>query len=380
MNQAEQILLQAIRKSLWKTDIEFPADTDWEAVLKEAEQQALLGIAVDAAPPDVQKAWESRSGAVTVDFISILYEQSNLYALMKKNGIPMAILKGCAAACYYPNPSLRSMGDIDYLVPPAYFDRAKELMAQNGYTVREDDRNRRHIHISKGATILEQHRQFSSEGFDVEQYVADGMSAIEERTICGRAFPMLPKLANGLVLLGHLVQHLKTGLGLRQVIDWMMYVHAELDDAFWNLAFQQAVCETRLETVAITMTRLCQIALGLPDDIQWCRDADTALCSELLEVLLSSGNFNRKYEKGRSIQTVTSNLTRKGLFRFLQTAGEYNWAAYHRHKWLKPFAWIYQLGRYAKQGLSSKRSGLQLAEDFKRGDQRTKLLDKLGIR
>ena len=37
MNQTEQVLLQAIQKSLWNTDIELPADTDWDAVLKEAE-------------------------------------------------------------------------------------------------------------------------------------------------------------------------------------------------------------------------------------------------------------------------------------------------------------------------------------------------------
>ena len=380
MNQTEQILLQTIQKSLWNTDISFPEDTDWNEVLKEAEDQAVFGIVIDVAPADVQKKWEVRASAGTAHFVRILHYQEQLYKLLKENDIPMVILKGCAAAFYYPNSSQRSMGDIDFLVPPKHFDRAKALLEQNGYAIKDDPRAPRHMHVLKDGISFEQHRFFSSEGIEVEEYVIEGLSEIEERNIYGSIFPMLPKLANGLVLLGHLVQHLKTGLGLRQVIDWMMYVHAELDDAFWNLAFQQAACETRLETVAITMTRLCQIALGLPDDIQWCRDADTALCSELLEVLLSSGNFNRKYEKGRSIQTVTSNLTRKGLFRFLQTAGEYNWATYHRHKWLKPFAWIYQLGRYAKQGLSSKRSGLQLAEDFKRGDQRTKLLDKLGIR
>ena len=37
MTQTEQILLQAIQKSLWNTDIDFPVDTNWDAVLKEAE-------------------------------------------------------------------------------------------------------------------------------------------------------------------------------------------------------------------------------------------------------------------------------------------------------------------------------------------------------
>ncbi len=379
MNQAEQVLLQAIQKSLWNKEIEFPPDTDWDAVLEEAEKQAVLGIAITVAPTEVQKAWKGRAGSVTANFVRIVYEQSTLYSLMKENQIPMVILKGCAAAIYYPNPAQRSMGDIDYLISIEHFDRAKELIAQNGYVIEENERYQRHIHVYKDNISFEQHRFFSSDGIDIERYVIDGLQAPEEKAIYGSAFPMLPKLANGLVLLGHMVQHLKSGLGLRQVIDWMMYVHAELDDAFWNEAFQKTASETGLEKVVVTMTRLCQIYLGLSDSIHWCGSADITLCEELLSILLSSGNFNRKRGKGSSIETVTTNIARKGLFQYLQMAGEYNWKAYHKHKWLKPIAWIYQIGRYAKQGFQTKRNRHQIADDLIRGDQRSKLLKRLGI-
>lgn len=49
-------------------------------------------------------------------------------------------------------------------------------------------------------------------------------------------------------------------------------------------------------------------------------------------------------------------------------------------KWLKPFAWIYQIGRYAKQGLKAKRSGAQIREDIARGRQRNRILEKLNIK
>ena len=367
MNQTEQVLLNSIRQSLWGTAFEAPADTDWDAVLREAEKQAVLGLAIGAAPPNVQKAWSAKSGTVTANFVRVLYAQSRLLALLEGNGIPTVILKGAAAAVYYPHPAQRSMGDIDYLVPLAQFDAAKELLLENGYTFDDDPRYPRHAHVGKDGVSLEQHRFFSSDGLDIEAYITDGMQHIEHREIDGNAFPMLPKLANGLVLLAHLIQHLKTGLGLRQVIDWMLYVHTELDDAFW------------LETAAVTVTRMCQIALGLPDDISWCKNADAALCDELLETLLSSGNFNRKRGRGSAVETVTSNIARKGIFRYLQTAGEHNWKAYHRHGWLRPFAWAYQIGRYAKRGFAAKRSGGQLKEDLERGKARSALVKKLGI-
>lgn len=379
MTQAEQVLLQTIQKSLWSTDMDFPADTDWDAVLTEAEDQAVLGLVIDAAPKDVQNKWKSRAGVVTANFVRILHYQQHLCELFKANDIPLVILKGTAAAVYYPNPAQRSMGDIDYLVPEKYFDRAKALLSENGYSVEEDPRYARHIDVSKDHISFEQHRFFSDGEVEIEQFIQDGMTSIEEREIFGVKFPMLPRLANGLVLLGHMVHHLKTGLGLRQVIDWMMYVNSELTDAFWTETFEPAAKESGLDKVAIITTEMCKKYLGLPMKIHWCKDGEENLCGELMESLLSSGNFDKKRGRGSAIETVTSNFARKGLFRYLQTAGEYNWKAYHKHKWLKPFAWAYQICRYIKQGLKAKRSNKQLFDDFDRGNKRAELLKKLKI-
>ena len=380
MNQTEQVLLQAIQKSLWNTDIEFPADTDWDAVLKEADYQAVLGLVIDTAPKDVREKWKSRAGVVTANFVRILHYQKQLCELFKANDIPLVILKGTAAAVYYPNPAQRSMGDIDYLVPLDHFDQAKELLVTNGYEIEDNPRAPRHMHVHKDGISFEQHRFFSSEGIDVERFILDGMNHIEMAKIYGISFPMLPKLANGFVLLGHMVQHLKSGLGLRQVIDWMMYVQSELTDDFWHQTFETAAKEAGLENVAVTVTQMCKKYLGLPAEIHWCEGAESELCSELMVSLLSSGNFDRKRGKGSSVEGVVSIIRRKGLFKSLQTSGEYNWKAYHKHKWLKPFAWAFQIGRYAKKGFQAKRSGTQLKEDFARGRRRTELLQKLNIR
>ena len=134
MNQTEQVLLQAIQKSLWNRDIGFPEDADWNAVLKEAEKQAILGIVAPAAPEQIQIEWESKVGHVPVNFIRILHYQDGLCRLLREADIPFVILKGTAAAMYYPDPTQRTMGDIDYLVPEAHFDRAAALLTENGYS------------------------------------------------------------------------------------------------------------------------------------------------------------------------------------------------------------------------------------------------------
>ena len=379
MNQTERALLEAVQKTIWKTETVFEPDTDWNAVLEEAEKQTVLGIVAPVAPNKVQREWLGRTSAVTANFVRILHYQDALCTLLRENGIPFVILKGTAAAIYYPDPSKRSMGDIDYLVPAEQFDRATDLLRAAGYQVDDDPRTPRHIHVYRDGISFEQHRFFSSEGVDIERYITDGLGQTVVGEVSGITFPMLPKLANGLVLLGHMVQHLKSGLGLRQVIDWMLFVDRALDDAFWADAFEKAARETGLDTAAVTATKMCQMYLGLSQEFHWCAGADAALCKELMESLLSSGNFDRKRGKGSSFESVSSNISRRGLFRYLQTAGEFNWK-YHKHKWLKPFAWIYQIGRYARQGLKAKRSGAQIREDIERGRQRTRILEKLNIK
>ena len=380
MNQTEQVLLQAIQKSLWNRDIGFPEDADWNAVLKEAEKQAILGIVAPAAPEQIQIEWESKVGHVPVNFIRILHYQDGLCRLLREADIPFVILKGTAAAMYYPDPTQRTMGDIDYLVPEAHFDRAAALLTENGYSVDEKEQTRRHIQLYKDSISFEQHHFFSSGNVNIEPYIMPGVEKAETRNIYGKSFPVLPKLENGLVLLAHLAQHLRSALGLRQIIDWMLYVHTELDDLFWEQRFHPAAQEAGLETIALTATRMCQKYLGLPDQIEWCKTADEALCDMLLERVLFSGNFGKKLGEGFKVEHVARRIKQDGLFRTLQTAGEEKWAAYHRHAWLRPFAWIYQIGRYAKQGFQSKRSGMQLKEDIMRSNQSKELLDKLNIR
>ncbi len=379
MNQTETILLQAMQKSLWNKDLEFPLDTDWDAVLKEADDQAVLGIIINAAPLNVQKKWTSRASFVTAHFVRVLHYQEQLFELLKENDIPMVILKGTAAAMYYPNPAQRSMGDIDFIIPSVLFEKTKTVLAQNGYTVEDDLHYPRHIDIIIDGIVFEMHRFFSDMGIDIEEYITDGIAKNEMAVIYGHSFPTLPPLANGLVLLAHLAFHLKTGLGIRQVVDWMMFVKKNLDDRFWTESFEEAAKKSKLDVLAITATKLCQKYLGLTDNqITWCKNADDELCELLMNNLLSSGNFGKKHGSGRKVENTVTNIKREG-FRYLQKAGEVNWKAYHKYRWLKPFAWVYQIGRYAKQGIHTKRHFGQIQDDFKRGKQRNDLLEQLHL-
>ena len=380
MNTTEQTICSLIGASLFGKEVKQRPGVDWEDVFREAVAQTIGGIVAAAAPEEVRRDRKLNSYQHIALSIQNLYEQDRLIRLFSDAGIPMVILKGSAAAVYYPQPALRAMGDIDFLVPQERFEASAALMKQNGYVVSHpaEDPKARHIGFRKNDVTFELHHHFSYIDLEMEKYLVQGMKKTETGTVDGHSFPMLPPLENGLVLLAHMRNHLKTGLGLRQVIDWMMYCDRVLDDDFWEGPFQAAAAETGMETLAMTATRMCQMYLGLKEEITWCRGADEGLCARLLDNLFTSGNFNRKQGDGGRIELVATLLRREGLFRYLQRAGEHNWKAYKKHRGLMPLCWVYQIGRYVRQGLKAGR-GMKLVEDLRRGNDRAEMLKMLGI-
>ena len=388
MDQTCQVLIDLLKKSLWGTELPdyttLEEPVDWTAVFTEAKHQSVASLAYPALPDDVPQdlrdKWESYSDKLRVRYHHVLAAQDELLTLLSRNNIPAVILKGAAAAVYYPSPSRRSMGDIDFLVPQDLYDKAEDLLKTSGYKMVHDrSETPRHSAFTMGGINFELHHHFSHDGINIEEYLIDGLHHAVTEEIDGHQFRMLPSLSNGLVLLDHMRNHLASGMGLRQVIDWMMYVNTVLNDDYWNNILITVTKEKELYTLATAATKMCIQYLGLPNTITWCKEAEDSLCTNLINYIFSSGNFGRKKGDGGKIETVTTAMRREGIFHRLQRAGEHNWKAYKKHHWLKPFCWFYQIFRYTRLGIASRRNAAQIKANINASKERTELLNKLGI-
>lgn len=387
MNKNQALLLELIRLSQFGCDDKpvYLGECDEEQLFEEAQHQRVLGLIATVLPADISDECNKKISVARnqqlVSYIRYLHAQQNLTELLRNARIPFAVLKGLAAGIYYKDISARAMGDIDFIVPQEYFESTKDLMLSNGYELyREVLDGARNIAFIKNEIHFELHHHFSADDRDVDRYIINDFDDVKIISVDNTEFPMLPPLSNGIVLLDHIKDHLKTGLGLRQIIDWMMYVDRELHDDFWDKEFKAIAEEVKLKKLAIVTTKMCQKYLGLTkENITWCFDAEDTICDELIENLLASGNFGRRNGAGNNIETVSAAIEREGLFKRLQRVGEINWTAYKKHKWLKPFCWIYQAFRYLKQGITSKRSGKQLKADVKRAKKKNQLLKDLEI-
>ncbi len=296
------------------------------------------------------------------------YEQETLPVT-----VPYVILKGTESAKYYPYPEYRLMGDIDIMPAREDFDEACQQLLGNGYQlIKKLEREKGFV---KNGVIVEVHRYFASLNDPVQAAYLDNLilDNINETHV-------LPDLVNGLVLLEHISQHLENGLGLRQIIDWMMFVDKCLPDEKWS-EFREMAKSIGMEMLAITVTHMCEMYLGLPSR-KWCAVADEKLCDQLMEYVLSNGDFgNKRHEEDDIGANVFLRMRSRRTFRtLLQERGLVNWKAAQRYRFLRPFAWCYQLGRYAVKGFGRDGSWTKLKEEYKASCERYAMFEKLGVK
>ena len=374
----EKALLQVIRAVLLDEELPAPELLDWDAILQEASTQAVVGLVMEAAPEKRRDSLKTLDNSLKAKFARMLLCQTQLVSLFRSAGIPLVILKGMAAAMYYPKPTARMMGDVDFLVPQERFRDAMQLMEANGFHTRDTITYGipRHVSYHKGGIEYELHHHFSSFGLDLEPIVTDGLSRAVTHAIAGREFPTLPNPENALVLLAHVRQHLlESGLGLRQIIDWMQCLKCLTEEETAQL--QAYAKETDLYTLACTINQICNHHLGTAFD--WGETVDAETEEALLEHLFARGNFGKKFGVNRPVEAVSLSIRQLGLFPYLQSMGMHHWKAAQRHAYLRPFAWMHTVGRYAKKGTGLLRTSGGFRDQLSSGMKIDNLLKKLGL-
>lgn len=363
----------------------------WQEIYEELQIQSvhiLPASILDSLqlPEEEKKRFKQATIFNLQSFYTVLKEQDAMLKYLDSQSIPSVILKGAAAAVNYPHPEYRCMGDIDVLVPVERFEDAYNVLAENYKPLSEiNDFHRHTSFVTESGVEIELHKFFSESGNTKQDKLLDEMfySAISNRVytdIDGCRFPVLPPLENGIVLLTHIRQHLDSGLGLRQIIDWMYYVEKYLDDAMWE-QFAPVADRVGVKKLAVISTAMCIKYLGLSSGIHWCDNAvSNPLCDDLMDFVLEHGNFGRK---SGSTNTKTVSVIRllrnpvRGL-KIAQQTGLITWSAYKKHRWLKPFAWIYQIIRWIGHGIKNGNI-VGLIRNGKRERVETTLLERLGV-
>lgn len=316
--------------------------------------------------------------------IQLMVEQQKVVDFLEKSGIKFVILKGTAAAMYYPQPELRLLGDIDIIVKPEDLKKTYQVLEEHYNCIHTFKENPRHANfVTMTGTEIELHSFFSfgkknEKNNLLDQMIYSGIDRREWHEISGYRFPTLPAVENGLVLLNHVYMHLKnSGVGYRQLFDFREYIVAENEHLD---KFLKKARKVGLERLAAGLIQICQKHLGVDTGIDTAQIDDECL-DELISAFARSGNFGRKEiaSGGRRAEAVIRGL--KNPFKlaiWIQKNGRKHWQLSDKYVFLRPFAWIYQIGYYFRQ--VRKYGGVSVIVDGKnRASDKEKLLKEFGL-
>ena len=389
----QQALLLLVRSSLWGEKLILESDIDWEKLDAIANEQAVVAFAYDGAryadvvvPNNIMQKWRGKLLAGVARNEKLLKAQDEVLGWFAEAEIPAVILKGSSVARYYPQPDLRVLGDIDVLVDKSHVNKAKELLEQHGYALHESD-HEFHMGFGRPGAYVELHYHVTklpnnSAGDVVRAVTARFLDALGQGQVAQHEFPVLSESDQAFSLLLHMIRHMfESGIGLRQVCDWMMYVSDADAQAFAEHTVPMLEKCGLLQYAKIA-TSACVRYLGLPaEKAQWCAVVSKEECQAFLESVFSNGNMGQanKHSLGSLFVDVgsmkTEDTTAAAIISNLNKLAYKQLPISKKCKALLPVYWVYLPARYFVRSMVGLRPKKSVRKATKSAKQQRKLFE-----
>lgn len=377
LTDEQSALFALLQKSIKKNcnDEVLSKDLDWSAVREEALKQAVfLHVASQeealCLSEEEKKSWENYKYRLVVSNMQSAYAIQEMNRVMRDNGFKYVILKGLAAASYYPNPQLRILGDVDFLIENHLKDEVINALETDGYD-NWDTEHICHVVFKKPKQHLEMHFETVGipdgvQGEYVREYMSEALQETVEFSLNERQISLPKSKYHGLILLLHMQHHmLSEGIGLRHLMDWCCFVDKTCDEGFWEKDLLPILKKIGLFKYArvITKTGALYFKTACPE---WCIEADEILCDDVMNDILTGGNFGRKNaersKSGMMISQHGKQGTRHGkvynLFITLHNAVKMQHPVVKKLPFLYPLFYAFFALRRAFRVLTGKRDSL----------------------
>ena len=340
--------------------------------------------------PDLEK--KIRDQYIASAYHSVQQEASaeEMAECFYKAGIPLAFFKGILLRRFYPEPQLRTMGDIDCLVSRDNRELAHRMMLEMGY-VCDSDKGDVWVY-SRGRVSVEMHTRIAQNsfqnGFDYKAFFSD---ALEHTEKAGK-YIFLKREYHFCFLIYHIAKHLySTGAGIRMFLDIAVFLQHYGNEFDWEQA-AELLQETRLSRTAGAVFQLCGRWFGTK--IPWPDKVSEEVLDQLEEYITGGGTFGfethdvgdmylrRGYEK--SEKEGKHRLHFRLLWHYLFPSADNMlqiMPAVEKWKWLLPAAWVkrWWLGAFRRRSHSLHTVQSMLKDDGGRSRREHRMLKELGL-
>ena len=408
MNDVQSLLLQVISAALFGKKAPNVAADRLIPLVDESKAQAVYPLAFSVLDSQLQeKLTAEQYNECSEEFFRYAIagtqnfaEHGELHELMIANNMPYVAMKGLASAMYYPDPSLRSMGDVDFLVEKENVSLAGKLLESIDFAIDhgEEDESKHIAYHRPPMSIWELHRTVNgipnNEIGETIRTEIDRMIDNSELTEVDGSICRLPdKFHHGLIMLLHTASHLTSeGVGLRHLCDWVVFASA-LSDAEFREIFEKKLKSFGLWHFAQALTLLGIRYLGAPNRV-WTLEAveshklDASTLEGLMNDILSGGNFGTKdMNRYREIKYISdrregtigkSGILRQG-FNTMNAKVRRDYKTLGKHKALLPVGYIVESGKYIGMLITGKRKSSGTKQMLKEAAERKRIYSSLNL-
>ena len=361
-----------------------PEPEKMQELLKFADRHSLLPLLYGTIDTDIK----AKSRQTVQQSYHLLFLSRFVVRTLAESGIPSMVLKGCAAAEYYPVPELRKSGDVDLLLKDEEaVEAACRCLEAHGFR-RADVQHANHhlVCVSPDRIEIELHMTLT-EPFD-EQRINDRLTECQaeffghccEEEIMGITLPVPEKPYFAFYLLLHMLQHfLRAGFGLKLLCDWVVFwehgCQPEEEQTFLRL-----VRENGVEGFCGMVTAFCVTYLGLSEEkvafltAEESRRIKPADLEEFLSEILEAEEF------GKSSQERMVALRGSRMSDFLREFHHQTLLTYpkaRRQRILYPVYWVRMFFGFLYRNRHLR--GVSSAAVLKKAAKRGRLVEKMHI-
>lgn len=375
-------------------------DPDWDVLANWAREQSLTALFYTGASQYAEfLAWDvgKRSQLQRETIATVFFQQTrtqlllNIYQILQLTGLRPLVLKGLVIRQLYGElADYRPSCDEDLYVPPEQAEQCRRVLEENGWRVTypetpaeffdpnqelsfDTDDNRLHLEIHPNFFELDR-----KDLRQCNRCFRDALQRAVSVNVSGFKLWTLSETDHYFYLFLHLAKHLKSaGVGIRQIMDLMMFERAHSERIQWT-QIRQGIQELHYELLYGAVTAI-GMGLGFTPREIFPPCSPELLLADSLEGGIYGHSSPSRSQGALLIWTAFDGVSGKAsILRTLFPPYRYvadNWPLLKKFPWLLPVGWIRRFYRF----FVVRRCGGYALSAVQKGKGRAALLQRYGL-
>ena len=366
MNQTQKQLVKMLSSAIRKEQATFNLDEsiDWKALIEEAKEHKVSGLAYSAVKNNIGQLniddmllneWKRDVIFSSMHQSKHVKQVSELLQVFNDHEIPVIILKGMVLRSLFPNPDLRTMGDVDVLVHEEDLARVEEMLIATNFTKVEAPQEKHDVYYKSGGVKIEVHWSLIEDGMfkGGKDYEAGIWNRTREVDVLG--VKTLTLGYNDFIC--HLILHMAAhavshGFGVRYLVDLVVMIEQQGHLIDWQEVIRLIdLCQIRKFSAVIFECCEDLFGLNLPKEVEQLAIVEQNYLTLFEDEIMSSGVHGYRESSEVLSRQISYNKHKKlspfqkmmNLFfpSIDKMSDKYHYAK--KNKLLAPIAWIHHL-------------------------------------